>query len=331
MSARVRDDDHRARINQMAEMTFTQELADELYNSDEQFPVDGELAWQWLGYSRKDKFTNMLLNNFEENIDYGKFSPSRGRTPQGGHPSDLFLLTIDCFKMIGMMAKTEKGKEIREYFLNCERQLKDRIKSDRIPAFTPELLAAARFFEDSYQPWALENPGSVVLFIESVRNCPIKTDVKFISDSMGLISDIFKNMNRSGLFANKVMKDNDRLRKDLERLVTDPDKSVNEKLRGLVDSLKRANGELSNNISSLEQENRRLDGENSRLRQEMANQATVINSLQDLVANINVKTQPVPIQLNHEPPIVPTRKMTNKSQKRLPTSEFRVRDDRDID
>lgn len=34
------------------------------------------------------------------------------------------MLTVDCFKSLGMMAGTEQGKKIRRYFLECERQLK---------------------------------------------------------------------------------------------------------------------------------------------------------------------------------------------------------------
>jgi hypothetical protein len=59
------------------------------FQSEETFPVPLENAWQWLGYSRKDKLVDVLKNNFEEGFDYSLIT---GETPQGGRPSDLYYL-----------------------------------------------------------------------------------------------------------------------------------------------------------------------------------------------------------------------------------------------
>lgn len=56
------------------------------------------------------------------------------KTSSGGRPSRLYMLTIDCFKEMGMLAKTEKGKEIRRYFLECEKLAKT-----QQPAITVEM------------------------------------------------------------------------------------------------------------------------------------------------------------------------------------------------
>jgi phage anti-repressor protein len=37
-----------------------------------------------------------------------------------------FALTLDCAKEISMIQRTEKGKEARKYFINCEKQLQAR-------------------------------------------------------------------------------------------------------------------------------------------------------------------------------------------------------------
>jgi phage anti-repressor protein len=122
----------------MSDLTvFNQELAQRLVNSDDQFPVDFELAWQWLGYATKQKAKNKLLNNFEQDIDYALNQTVKCHKASSGGGSSLYLeikLTIDCFKSLGMMAGTEQGKEIRRYFLNCERIVKEVIpaQSDRI-------------------------------------------------------------------------------------------------------------------------------------------------------------------------------------------------------
>lgn len=108
-----------------------------LLQSNEQFPVDLEVAWQWLGYSRKDKVLAKLKNNFVEGLDF-EFSTNRGETPQVGRPSDSVRLTTDCFKMLGMMAGTAKGREVRLYFLDCEKQVKASRTVPKAPELTPE-------------------------------------------------------------------------------------------------------------------------------------------------------------------------------------------------
>lgn len=42
------------------------------------------------------------------------------------HCYEKIELTVECFKSLGMMAGTEKGKAIRKYFLECERIAKQK-------------------------------------------------------------------------------------------------------------------------------------------------------------------------------------------------------------
>lgn len=96
-----------------------------LLESTDSHPVDFEVAWRWLGYQRKDYAKETLVRNFERNLDYTfDFSGLNRKNPLGGRPSDSIKLSLDCFKSFCMIAGTEKGKEVRRYFLQCERQLK---------------------------------------------------------------------------------------------------------------------------------------------------------------------------------------------------------------
>lgn len=105
-----------------------------LVNSTDPFPVEFDAAWQWLGYQRKDYAKETLVRNFERGLDYtSEFSGLNRKTPEGGRPSESIYLTIDCFKSFCMMAGTEKGKEVRNYFLECERQLKQAISPTIAP------------------------------------------------------------------------------------------------------------------------------------------------------------------------------------------------------
>jgi phage anti-repressor protein len=105
-------------------MEFSHELALALVQSADPFPVNFEDAWQWIGYTRQDSAKKKLIHNFEEGSD---FIAKRRKNPQGGRPSEFIKLTVDCFKSLGMMAGTDKGKEIRRYFLECERIAKEAV------------------------------------------------------------------------------------------------------------------------------------------------------------------------------------------------------------
>ena len=114
-------------------MEFSHELALALVQSADSFPVDFDDAWQWLGYSSKQMACKKLINNFEEGLDFlikSLKSPTRGRS------SELIALTIDCLKSLGMMAGTDKGKEIGRYFLQCERLAKEAF-ANQITAVDP--------------------------------------------------------------------------------------------------------------------------------------------------------------------------------------------------
>jgi phage anti-repressor protein len=89
--------------------------------SSSRFPVDFDLAWEWVGYSRKDSALEALKSNFEAKIDYSTFSRNRS-DGKSGKPYTVYMLTVDCFKAFCMMARTEKGKEVRKYYLELEKK-----------------------------------------------------------------------------------------------------------------------------------------------------------------------------------------------------------------
>jgi len=67
----------------------------------------------------KDWIIRMLDYGFEENKDFSSFLSESN----GGRPSKEYALTIDCAKEISMIQRTEKGKQARQYFIECEKQL----------------------------------------------------------------------------------------------------------------------------------------------------------------------------------------------------------------
>lgn len=104
-----------------------------LCGSESQFPIDFDSAWKWIGYSRKDNAKAALLGaGFTEGLDL-LINQELG-TLAVPVPEEQIFLTTDCFKMWAMMAGTEKGRETRKYFLECERRLKAIVSQPAAPS-----------------------------------------------------------------------------------------------------------------------------------------------------------------------------------------------------
>ena len=76
-------------------------------------------------------FATWIKNRLEtlgsvENEDYlvvQEVFPKMGK--KGGRPKTEYYLTLDVAKHLAMMEKNEKGLQIRQYFIECERKLRE--------------------------------------------------------------------------------------------------------------------------------------------------------------------------------------------------------------
>nr|WP_293838546.1 hypothetical protein [uncultured Arsenicibacter sp.] len=89
--------------------------------SYEPFPIDFDVVWHWIGYSKKQDALISLQKNFIEDIDFLR-SNVKTSSPRGGRPLIKIIISIDCFKAFCMLAQTERGKEVRRYFIEIEKQ-----------------------------------------------------------------------------------------------------------------------------------------------------------------------------------------------------------------
>lgn len=127
---------------------FSIELAQQLVESTEEFPVEFDHAWIWLEYSRKDNAKRFLIENFQEEEDFliiqelGSLASPR--------PKEKLLLTIDCLKLWGMMCGSARGKEVRNYFLECEKIAKQAVQN-KLPQNYLEALKALVASEEEKQ------------------------------------------------------------------------------------------------------------------------------------------------------------------------------------
>jgi phage anti-repressor protein len=71
-----------------------------------------------------DWANRMLGYGFEENQDYVRVFQENLKNLKGGRPSIDYALTLDCAREISMLQRNDKGKQARQYFLDCEKKLK---------------------------------------------------------------------------------------------------------------------------------------------------------------------------------------------------------------
>lgn len=125
----------------------------------------------------------------KENIDYivtDKIVQNSGLS--GGRPSKEYFLTLDAAKEISMLQRSEKGKEARKYFIECEKKLKEHQLA--IPNFSNPYEAALA--------WA-ESYKREQLAIEE-RNIAIKTksqiNNKITATAMATASAAVRKVNK---------------------------------------------------------------------------------------------------------------------------------------
>lgn len=71
------------------------------------------------------QFNHWCKRMFEYGFEDGRdFSPILAES-NGGRPMKDYSITLDCAKEIAMLQRSEKGKQARKYFIECEKKLKE--------------------------------------------------------------------------------------------------------------------------------------------------------------------------------------------------------------
>jgi hypothetical protein len=133
------------------------------YDKKNDFVIDFDNVWKWLGYTRKSDGKRVLEKFFVEDLDYKvqKLTPPIGgdafegnnqdktifqqqvenkeervlrRSPQnpfeGGRPKETIMLNINTFKKFCLKAGTKKADEVHDYYIKLEELLQETINEE---------------------------------------------------------------------------------------------------------------------------------------------------------------------------------------------------------
>ena len=108
-------------------------VASQLIGEDEVNTVNARQLHEALEIKRE--FANWIKEQIERAMlvrdsDYAVYDNIVKNS--GGRPATEYALTIDSAKHICMMSQTEKGKMIRQYFIECEKKLRMKFALDTI-------------------------------------------------------------------------------------------------------------------------------------------------------------------------------------------------------
>lgn len=132
----------------------------------------------------KERFSRFMERNldfdFELDKDYTLYQMVH---PQNGQLIDDFALTLDMAKEISMIQRTEKGKQARQYFIDCEKQLKQPKELSRLEILTLALEAEKRVVELE-EKVLLDKPK--VEFYDEVADSTTSFDMQEVSAMLKL-------------------------------------------------------------------------------------------------------------------------------------------------
>jgi hypothetical protein len=105
------------------------------YNQREDFVIDLDNVWRWIGFSTKQKAKMLLEKHFVNNDDY-KFilnhQVKQDTHTHGGHNKETILMNIRTFKLFCLKAGTKKAEEIHEYYIKLEETLHEVVQEESI-------------------------------------------------------------------------------------------------------------------------------------------------------------------------------------------------------
>lgn len=119
-------------------------------------------------------FPRMVEYGFTAGQDFIRFSEKS----TGGRPKQDHIITLDMAKEISMIQRTEKGKQARQYFIECERRMKQ-----LQPELTPGCFKGLRFKRDPCsKPYLTIRLKRVIMVVSFNKDL---NQARFTQDKLG--------------------------------------------------------------------------------------------------------------------------------------------------
>ena len=104
------------------------------YHKTDDYIVDLDNIWKWLGFNQKFNAIRILEKNFKVEKDYKQnFAPHLGGAKtkgSGGHNIQKYYLNVKTFKSLCLKAQTKKADEIHEYYLKMEELIQEVLEEE---------------------------------------------------------------------------------------------------------------------------------------------------------------------------------------------------------
>jgi hypothetical protein len=103
------------------------------YNPTNDFVIDLDNIWKWLGFSQKVNAKTLLEKQFIINKDYTKtllLQQKQTVRTKGGQNKEIFMLNVKTFKSLCLKAGTKKADEIHEYYMKMEEIIQEVVNEE---------------------------------------------------------------------------------------------------------------------------------------------------------------------------------------------------------
>lgn len=102
------------------------------YDNNNDYVIDFDNIWQWIGFSSKQNAVRVLERNFIIDIDYKipVNTDKQSKEQWGGHTKQKIVLTIDTFKLFCLKAQTTKATQIHKYYIKMEKLLHEVVEEE---------------------------------------------------------------------------------------------------------------------------------------------------------------------------------------------------------
>ena len=104
------------------------------YDKKNDFVIDFDNVWKWLGFTRKDNSKRLLEKFFIIEIDYKiifrRTEENKIKVETRGRKEENIMLNVNTFKKFCLKADTKKADEVHDYYVRLEELLQETLNEE---------------------------------------------------------------------------------------------------------------------------------------------------------------------------------------------------------